>query len=360
MHSNLQRFTEQLLQWYVPGSRPMPWKQERDPYLIWLSEIILQQTRVEQGTPYFDRFKKAFPTVADLANAPEDQVMKLWQGLGYYSRARNLHAAAKYITNDLGGKFPASYDNLLNIKGVGPYTAAAIASFAYNLPHAVVDGNVYRVLSRYLGIETPTDSTDGKKLFHQLAHEALPSGRSADFNQAIMDFGATVCKPALPNCSTCPMQQDCYALRHNLVSTLPIKQGKVKVKERYFNYLVIKYQGDIYLKKRTEKDIWRNLYDMPLIESDKLLSKNSIKQHEYWQQHIAPLKPSNITALGPFTQKLTHRKINARFFELEVQLKPDHERLGWVRVQHENLSTFAFPKIVDCYFKDNTLYLDLS
>lgn len=360
MHSDLKRFTKELLQWYVPGSRPMPWKQERNPYLIWLSEIILQQTRVEQGTPYFEKFKKAFPTVSDLANAPEDQVMKLWQGLGYYSRARNLHAAAKYITHDLDGKFPDTYNNLLNIKGVGPYTAAAIASFAYDLPHAVVDGNVYRVLSRYLGIDTPTDSTDGKKLFHQLAHEALPAKRSADFNQAIMDFGATVCKPASPTCDVCPLQQDCYAYRHQKVEQLPVKQGKVKVKERFFNYLVIKHDNAIYLKKRTDKDIWRNLYDMPLIESDKLLTKANLQQTELWKNEIEPLKPSDLQQAGPYSQKLTHRKMNALFFELQVQLKPDHERLGWVRVEHEKLSTFAFPKIVDCYFKDNTLYLDLS
>ena len=217
----------------------MPWKGEKNPYLIWLSEIILQQTRVEQGLPYYERFRENYPTVTDLANAPEDEVMKLWEGLGYYSRARNLHATAKMIDQEMDSIFPTTHAEILKLKGVGPYTAAAIASFAYNLPHAVVDGNVYRVLSRFFGIETPIDSTSGKKEFAQLAQDLIDKKQPGNYNQAIMDFGATHCMPKKPKCSQCLLRKNCKALLNNKVTSLPIKIKKIKKQTRYFNYLVI-------------------------------------------------------------------------------------------------------------------------
>ena len=226
MENTKHFFTKNLMAWFATNHRPMPWKGEKNPYLIWLSEIILQQTRVEQGLPYFLKFKENYPTVTDLANAPEDEVMRMWQGLGYYSRARNLHFTAKHIAYDLNGVFPKTYVEILKLKGVGTYTAAAIASFAYDLPNAVVDGNVYRVLARYFGIETPIDSTIGKKEFTKLAYELLDNKRPADYNQAIMDFGATQCKPKKPNCINCPLNQKCIGFNTQKIDTLPIKTKK--------------------------------------------------------------------------------------------------------------------------------------
>ncbi|NJN78344.1 MAG: A/G-specific adenine glycosylase, partial [Saprospiraceae bacterium] len=232
MNKNQKKdFTPNLLFWFSKNYRPMPWKGERNPYYIWLSEIILQQTRVEQGLPYFLKFKENYPTIKDLAAATEDEVMLLWQGLGYYSRARNLHFTAKYITYELDGIFPNTYSEIIRLKGVGSYTAAAIASFAYNLPHAVVDGNVYRVLSRYFGIHTPIDSTEGKKQFEKLANDLIDKERAADYNQAIMDFGATHCTPRNPSCSACILSSNCIGFNTQKNDILPVKTKKIKKKE---------------------------------------------------------------------------------------------------------------------------------
>ncbi len=358
MRDNYEQFTQLLLSWYHPEIRPLPWKGEQNPYYIWLSEIILQQTRVEQGLPYFQRFKKAYPTVADLAAAPEDELMKLWQGLGYYSRARNLHAAAKHVVAHFNGRFPDNFIDILSLKGVGEYTAAAIASFAYNLPHAVVDGNVYRVLARYFGIDTSTDSTEGKKQFASLAQQLLPAHEPGRYNQAIMDFGALVCKPAAPLCHTCALRENCQALATGRVAELPIKQGRVKVRTRYFNYLVIRHHHQLYLHKRTGKDIWKNLYDFPMIEADKLLPVAQLQKHDA----LNALLPDGYTAIqevGRYKQQLTHQKINAAFFEVEAT-KPLPPKAELVVVESKNLSNFAFPKIVDCYLSDKALYLNLS
>lgn len=358
MSSNNERFTHLLLQWYDPARRFLPWKNESDPYLIWLSEIILQQTRVDQGLPYYEQFRDNYPTVKHLADAPEDEVMKLWQGLGYYSRARNLHAAAKYMSNELGGQFPDTYEGILKLKGVGPYTAAAIASFAYGLPHAVVDGNVFRVLARYYGIDTPIDSTKGKKQFTKLAQSLLPADQPGLFNQAIMDFGALVCKPALPDCANCPLKHNCVAFKNDQVQQLPVKEGKIKVRTRHFNYLVILYKNTVYLNKRTDKDIWKNLYDFPMIEADKLLSARQLIKEEGFAQYF-PNDVVNIEEAGRYAQKLTHQKIHAVFFEVEVDLPPNTKE-NWIAVEREKMSNFAFPKIVDCYLADKALYLNLS
>ena len=246
-------FTKKLLKWFVSNYRPLPWKGEKNPYLIWLSEIILQQTRVEQGLPYYEKFRKKYPTIKDLALAPEDEVMKLWEGLGYYSRARNLHTTAKFISKDLDGIFPKTHKEILALKGVGSYTAAAIASFAYNLPYAVVDGNVYRVLSRYFGIATPIDSTDGKKEFALLAQELLATEKPGAYNQAIMDFGATHCMPKQPKCITCLLNKKCKAFTENRIDILPVKTKKIKKRTRYLNYLIINQGNQVFINKRTGK-----------------------------------------------------------------------------------------------------------
>ncbi len=351
-------FTKLLLEWNEGQSRPMPWKGEKNPYLIWLSEIILQQTRVEQGLPYFERFKAAFPQVHDLARAQEDEVMKLWEGLGYYSRARNLHHTAKFISEELKGIFPKEYKNILALKGVGPYTAAAIASFAYNLPHAVVDGNVYRVLSRTFNIADPIDTTKGKARFSALADTLLDKNQAGVYNQAIMDFGATVCLPKNPVCKSCPMQVGCKALKKKTVSQLPVKSKKMIRKKRFFNYVVFKdKKGLTVINKRVEKGIWQNLYDFPLVEADKQINLAELKKKAEWKSWVGKNKIVP-TPSKPFKQLLTHQEIVAVFWEIEV---PSINRLpihqNFALVEWNELSAFAFPKIIDTYLKDTSLYL---
>ena len=303
-------FQEKLLKWFATNHRPMPWKGERDPYLIWLSEIILQQTTVAQGTAYFEKFRERYPSVSDLAEAPSDDVMKMWEGLGYYSRARNLHATAKHIAEQLNGSFPITYEDLLKLKGVGSYTAAAIASFAYDLPYAVLDGNVFRVLSRFFGIETPIDSSEAKSIFSELANAVLDPKRPADFNQAMMDFGATHCTPAKPKCLQCPLSTECSALKDNIVDILPIKSKKMVRKTRYFNYLVINNNDFVYILKRTEKDIWQDLYEFPLIETTDLVETLDLPAH---LSNLRFVKKSK-----PYQQLLTHQKVIGTFWEFKT------------------------------------------
>ncbi|MDG2419087.1 MAG: A/G-specific adenine glycosylase [Saprospiraceae bacterium] len=352
-----QFFTKQLLKWAKNINRPMPWKGEKNPYYIWLSEIILQQTRVEQGLPYFLKFKEKYPTVHDLANAEEDEVMKLWEGLGYYSRARNLHFSAKNISKNLHGEFPKTLDEILKLKGVGVYTAAAIASFAYDLPHAVVDGNVYRVLSRYFGIETPIDSTEGKKEFSILANVLLKKNKAAIYNQAIMDFGAIQCTPKLTNCKDCSLKKNCQAFQKGKVSGLPVKAKKIKKKTRYFNYLLLKSNGEVWVKKRTQKDIWQNLYEFPLIETEVLLKNNILSKNEIWNNLIKDFDYELRHISSPFRQQLTHRTIIATFLEIDLPVNFSIKKNAYIKVERKNLSRFAFPKIIDLYLKDNSLNL---
>jgi A/G-specific adenine glycosylase len=361
---SLSFFTNQLKLWFGQSHRPLPWKGEKDAYLIWLSEIILQQTRVEQGLPYFERFRERFPTVQDLANAPEDTIMKTWEGLGYYSRARNLHAAAKYIAHTLNGKFPTTYEGIRALKGVGPYTAAAIASFAYELPYAVVDGNVFRVLSRFWGIQTPIDSTEGKKQFANLADRALQASPLApsQHNQAMMDFGATHCKPKAPLCAHCPLHSQCAAFQDKKVDQLPVKAKKIRKKNRFFHYLVVNAGSRVILRKRTEKDIWRNLYDFPVLEwPEAKASEREIRRSAPWQVCIGD-RPARIEQVSPPQQQtLTHQKIQAVFWEIYLEDAPpsETELAPYFLADRKNLSNFAFPKIIDWYLGDNSLYLKL-
>lgn len=333
-------FTHQLLQWNEEeNTRQLPWKHETDPYKIWLSEIILQQTRAEQGRPYYEKFIEHYPLVSDLAAAPEDEVFRLWQGLGYYNRCRNLITAAKTITNDYQGIFPPDYEQILALKGVGPYTAAAIASFAFGLPYAVLDGNVYRVLSRVFGIETPIDSVAGKKEFQELASELLDPQKAAAFNQAIMDFGAAVCKPQLPECSRCPVEERCIAKKQELITYLPVKSKKIAVKERQFHYLVLTTATEIYIQQRTQKDIWQGLYEFFLIEGPL-----DYRQNKYWQM-LQPYIQEADTTLFENKQKLTHQLIISSFQILHLHSKPAFLTEGlWL--EKYLLKKYPFPKTI--------------
>ena len=341
-------FADKLIDWYKKNKRDLPWRETKDPYRIWISEIILQQTRVAQGYDYFVRFIRRFPDVYALAAAEEDEVMKYWQGLGYYSRARNLHAAAQSIVAN--GGFPVTYEGVLALKGVGEYTAAAICSFAYGMPYAVVDGNVYRILSRWLGIDTPIDSTLGKKLFAQVADELLDKFNPAMYNQAIMDFGALQCTPVSPDCLSCPLADSCLALANGSVEALPVKQHKTKVTNRYFNYIYVRTGECTFIRKRTGKDIWKNLYEPLLIEADADLSENASKLE---QKIFDVLGETSISFLKQVKvgvkHVLSHRVIHANFYELVL---PDGFGTleGYQKVAEEDLHKFAVSNLVYQFF----------
>ncbi len=347
---NTNAFTRQLINWYDPSDRQLPWKEEKNPYLVWLSEVLLQQTRVEQGLSYYLRFKEEFPTIIEMAKASEDRIMKLWEGLGYYSRARNMHHTAKYIAFELGGQFPNTIEEIRRLKGVGPYTAAAIASFAFDLPHAVVDGNVYRVLSRVFGIAVPIDTTKGKKIFFDLAQSLIDPKQPGVYNQAIMDFGATVCQPQKPFCKRCPFSDECQAKKENTISLLPRKSKKIKRRERFFHYLVVRYGEQRLIRKRTGKDIWKNLYEFPYFEVPRMgFNQEIIQQNIFWEKVGLKGKVSIDFVSKPFHQLLTHQKIVAVFWEIDALNTPEIEGTDLLLIDKNDLSNFAFPKIIHRY-----------
>lgn len=343
----MNRLTEALLDWYADNKRDLPWRGTTDPYRIWISEIILQQTRVVQGYEYFLRFIRRFPDVRTLASASEDEVLKYWQGLGYYSRARNLHAAAK----SMNGKFPESYQEVRALKGVGDYTAAAICSIAYNMPYAVVDGNVYRVLSRYCGIDVPIDSTEGKKLFAALADEMLDKSRPATYNQAIMDFGAIQCTPQSPNCMFCPLADSCSALSKGQVMQLPVKQHRTKTSNRYFNYIYVRMGAHTLIHKRTEDDIWKNLFELPLVETEKDLSEEEFLACPQFHALFAEGEVRMVrTLLRGVKHVLSHRVIYTNFYEVTL---PDNSSFfsSYQRVAVEDLDRYAVPRLIHAFLE---------
>ena len=329
----------------------MPWKGEKDPYKIWLSEIILQQTRVEQGWDYYDRFVAAFPSVLHLAKAAETKIFKLWEGLGYYTRCKNLIATAKFIAVEKKGKFPDKYEEILALKGVGPYTAAAIASFAFNLPHAVVDGNVFRVLSRFFGIDTAIDSTAGKKIFTTLANELLDTKAPGIYNQALMDLGAVVCKPRLPLCDSCPLKTKCTACSKGLIHKLPVKEKTITNKQRWFYYLVAEHNGKVYVRKRGKNDIWENLYEFILIETDGALSIDELKKHETVKKFIGK-KPLAILHISKcYSHQLTHQTIRGQF--IRVKITRPLASSTYRAVSARSLSRLPFPRFITRYLSEN-------
>ncbi|KJF42750.1 A/G-specific adenine glycosylase [Draconibacterium sediminis] len=344
----MDNFHTNIYNWYHINKRDLPWRKDRDPYKIWLSEIILQQTRVEQGKNYFYRFAEAYPTVNDLASAHEDEVLKLWQGLGYYSRARNLHASAKIIALQYNGTFPNDYKNILALKGVGPYTAAAIASIAFDLPFPAVDGNIYRVLSRYYGIETPIDSSAGKKEFQQLAEELIRGQNPGMHNQALMEFGALQCVPKSPKCETCPLSDSCFALKNGLVNQLPVKEKKTKQRHRYFYYYIYDMGDSILLDKRSGSDIWQNLYQLPLMEYEKALSDSELLKADL------PVKSSQLNIKYISGQKkhvLSHQIIHAKLIYLEVQGNFNNPS-PLIRVNKKDISKFAVSRLVEQFLHE--------
>ncbi|WP_305982197.1 A/G-specific adenine glycosylase [Roseivirga thermotolerans] len=331
-------FVNQLIRWYGHQKRDLPWRETRDPYKIWLSEIILQQTRVNQGMPYYLAFIERYPTVELLAKAPEQEVLRLWQGLGYYSRARNLHACAQTIVEQYHGCFPDTFDELLRLKGIGRYTAAAIASLAFNKPTAVVDGNVYRVLARVFGLYNDISESKTLKIFEQLANELIPANNAAEYNQAIMDFGATQCTPKNPACDTCPLHTICFAQQHGEVEKLPVKSRKTKVKKLYFDYFMFEHGQQILMHKRLGKDIWQGLYQFYLKESKTKQKTEECLKHIPLIDHIHVQSVSS-----PVRHLLSHREIFARFFRLRV-----NDLNTFVSIQQElNLQAYSLSEVQD-------------
>jgi A/G-specific adenine glycosylase len=347
-------FTTQLVNWHAHSNqRSLPWKSEKDPYKIWLSEIILQQTRAEQALPYYLRFIDTYPTIADMAVATDDEVFRLWQGLGYYNRCKNMLATARHIQANLGGAFPNQFDAILSLKGIGPYTAAAISSFAFGLPHAVVDGNVYRVLARFFGIDTPCDTTEGKIQFTELANELLDRRNPAEYNQAIMDFGATVCTPRQPDCEHCPLNKKCIALQGEIINILPVKIKKLTVKTRYFHYLLLKHNDSLFIRKRTDNDIWANLHEPIMIESDHPIELEDLLAEDAFVSR--GIDYSAVTYEGETSQRLTHQIIKARFFRFELTKRPKIIAGSGIWMDRAELKKTAFPKTL-VSFLENNLY----
>jgi len=344
-----RQFSKLLLQWNSQKNRrQMPWKGEKDPYKIWVSEIILQQTRVEQGLGYYHRFIEAFPGIHQLAKARNSKIFKLWEGLGYYNRCRNLMATARHISIELKGKFPDTYEEIKALKGIGPYTAAAISSFAFNLSHAVVDGNVFRVLSRVFGIDKPIDTTGGKKYFTELANEILDKKQPGVYNQAIMDFGAVVCKPVAPMCTGCVFNKSCFAFLYNKINELPVKRKKLSIRKRWFYYLIIEHGNKIAIQQRTGKDIWQLLYEFPMVETTNEVTINKILEQAEKSGWLQKKNYQVITVSPLFKQQLSHQLIAGQFIKIELKNKLNwNENIIWVTTRE--MKKLAFSKYINQY-----------
>ncbi|MCB0459684.1 MAG: A/G-specific adenine glycosylase [Flavobacteriaceae bacterium] len=351
-HTKTSSFSKTLIFWYLQNKRDLPWRNTTNPYFIWLSEIILQQTRVNQGLEYYLRFIETFPSVKDLADADEEAVLKLWQGLGYYSRARNLHFSANYVMNELNGEFPTTYKELLKLRGVGDYTASAIASICNNESTAVVDGNVYRVLARYFGVKTPINFSKGIKEFKELAQKLIDKDEPGNYNQAIMEFGATQCKPQNPDCNNCPLNSGCFAFANNTVDSLPVKENKLKIKKRYFNYIVlIDTHNQTKISIRNKKGIWQGLYEFPLIETSSEIHPEELVQSEEFQsivdQHNFKLSTFNQQSI---VHKLSHQHLYTKFWVVNCKEKLNNAIL-W-----DDFENYPVPILIHNFvasFKDN-------
>lgn len=346
-------FTRKLMKWNKESNqRAMPWKGEKDPYKIWLSEIILQQTRVEQGLRYYEKFISEFPAIQSLASAPEEKVYKLWEGLGYYSRCKNLLETARKITEEFSGSFPGNYEDIRKLKGIGPYTAAAIASFAFNEPQAVVDGNVQRVLARYFGITTPIDNNEGKNLYQELAFELLDKKNPGIYNQAIMDFGATICKPQQPLCEECIQRTECVAFNKGFVAALPVKEKILRKKNRWLYYFLIEVDDKIYIRKRIEKDIWQNLHEFVLLETYGPVKK-SFDDHPFLKSLFEDKKYDINHTSKLYKQQLTHQHIHGQF--IIVRAKKELLTLySYKLVEKNKLNQYAFPKFINQFLEETT------
>jgi len=349
-------FHKILTLWYQENKRELPWRINNDPFSVWVSEIILQQTRIDQGTSYYLRFMRRFPDIESLANSSEEEVLKMWQGLGYYSRARNMHHAARQIMAEFNGRFPDSYNIIRALKGVGDYTAAAIASISFGSENAVIDGNVYRVLSRIFGIATPIDTTNGKKEFSTLAHSLLDKQNPGIYNEALMEFGALQCVPRNPSCSQCPFQNRCVALKYNQIDQFPVKSKQPKQKNRYFNWLYIRHEGNFYLEKRRAKDIWHNLYQFPLIETKEQVSETEIISSQEFQNLFLGLKVTIESVTPEIIHLLTHQRLHIRFFQISLS----HQIINspWIMTNESDVFRFPIPKPIDNYLTKKLLSPD--
>ncbi|MFN3342533.1 MAG: A/G-specific adenine glycosylase [Flavobacteriales bacterium] len=342
-------FASTIYLWYTQNARKLPWRETREPYLIWISEVILQQTRVDQGMAYYYHFAKNYPTVEKLASATEEQILKSWQGLGYYSRARNLHATAQNIVKEYKGKFPATYSGLLQLKGIGPYTAAAISSFAYREKKAVVDGNVSRVISRYFGIEEPIDSTTGKKLIQAIADDHIPEKRPDLYNQSIMEFGALQCTPKNPNCRFCPLQSGCFAFRHKKVDLLPIKGKKTKVSSLFMHYFFVHDSTKYFIRKRGSDSIWKNMYELPCTANEKESKTGKLHIDKNWK---IPASSTIRFDVAQYKHQLSHRTIYAQFSEIRLsgKFKPPQ---GWNGVALKKMPDVAIPRLIERFLEEH-------
>ncbi|MCB9001160.1 MAG: A/G-specific adenine glycosylase [Bacteroidales bacterium] len=342
-------FKEVLLDWYKKNGRELPWRGISTPYFIWVSEVILQQTRVNQGMEYYFRFISKFPDIESLANAPIDELMKVWQGLGYYSRARNLQAGARQVVSDYGGKLPETYEELLKIKSLGHYAAAAVASFAFNKVVPAVDGNVFRILSRVFGIFTPIGSTSARKEFFSLAQELISKENPAAFNQAIIDFGALVCTPRNARCETCPMSGFCYAFSNNIVYKLPVKQKKVPPKDRFLCYFMIRKGNYTFVRRREENDIWHSLYEFPVLETKGQLSHEEILVHPFFTELFGNVDVKIHSISDPIKHQLSHLTIWAQFVIVSVDSVPYLVKSKYRQVKIDELEKFSVPRLIDSY-----------
>ena len=344
--------TSRLLRdWYRIHKRELPWRESSDPYIIWISEIILQQTRVAQGMDYFVRFTERFPDVASLASAEEDEVLKYWQGLGYYSRARNLHAAAKDIMERFGGIFPERYEDVISLKGIGEYTAAAIVSFVWNQPYPVVDGNVFRVLSRLFAVDTPIDTPKGKKAFTELAGLVMDPRYAGQHNQAIMELGALQCVPQNPDCEACPLKGHCAAYGAGDVQIYPVKQKKTRTRDRYFHYLYIIYKGKTWLSRRKGKDIWEGLYEFPLIETDKAMDFAELQTTDAFRRLFAGAGRLNVSAdLQGVKHVLSHQILYTAFYRIEIEREGDALK-SYLPVATDDVEKYAVPRLIHIYLE---------
>ena len=342
----MEFFSKKIISWYKDNKRDLPWRKTKDPYKIWISEIILQQTQVIQGLPYYNHFIKVFPNIRTLALADEEEVLKVWQGLGYYSRARNLHFASKQIYKI--GRFPKKYEEIIELKGVGEYTAAAIASFAFKLPYAVVDGNVYRLLSRFYAINIPINTSKAKQIFTKKAQKLLSNNKPDIFNQAIMEFGSQICKAKKPKCKTCPLRIECKAYSSSKIDLFPVKKLKVKEKKLYFDYFFFKKDKTTLIKKRIEKGLWQNLYEFPLIECDEKTNNKEILQHQkfiLWTKGIE----FNIESISEFEHKLSHRIIHARFWE--VNCKNKLPECSYIKINTKLITSYAVSRLTEKFLQ---------
>ncbi|MEI6124552.1 MAG: A/G-specific adenine glycosylase [Bacteroidota bacterium] len=344
-------FSNTLIGWYRINKRTLPWRFTNNVYFIWVSEIILQQTRVEQGTSYYHKFIETFPDIASLANAKEEEVLKVWQGLGYYTRARNMHAAAKQVVENFNGVFPHSYDQIIKLKGIGKYTAAAVLSFAYNLPYPVMDGNVKRLITRYFGIKNDISLAETEKIIYKKLNQLIDQNNPADFNQAIMEFGALYCKPGIPECSNCVFSKQCKAYIRNEVSQIPYNPTKTKIRQRFFYYIVPVYRSAktiyTYIERREKKDIWKNMYEFPLIEFLSSTPINSVANSDEFKAIIANSPYKILSCSDVVIHKLSHQHIYAQFIQIELKNELTNAKL--IKVDKAEIKEYPISRLIEQY-----------